>query len=121
MGLVFKTKLFSINQDLIENTIMNKTQDMGMMTGGLLGAGVGYIGGRIVGKVLTPSEYLYIKRYIKKHPGSHTYQAQRSYNRRRGIFKALGVLAGGAIGASKGFKVGNNTGEAIINTKNILV
>lgn len=120
MGLVFKTKLFSSKYILDDHQILNKSKNVGLVSGGLLGSGVGYLGGRLVGKILTPSEEDFISEYLLKNPESNSYDAYRAYKKRRSMYNKTGTIVGALVGGLKGYNLGNKTGEKIVKTKRYL-
>lgn len=120
MGLVFKTKLFSSKYIPEDSQILKESRNVGLISGGLVGSGVGYLGGRLVGKILTPSEEDFISDYLLKNPESNSYEAYKAYKRRRSIFNNTGTIVGALIGGAKGYRLGDKTGNNIIKTKRYL-
>lgn len=120
MGLVFKTKLFSSKYIPEDSQILKGSKNAGLIGGGLVGSGVGYLGGRLVGKILTPSEEDFISEYLLKNPESNSYDAYKAYKNRRSIYSKTGTMIGALVGGIKGYNLGSKTGDKIVKTKRYL-
>lgn len=120
MGLVFKTKLFSSKYIPEDSQILKGSRNIGLISGGLVGSGVGYLGGRLVGKILTPSEEDFISAYLLKNPESNSYDAYKAYKRRRSMFNKTGTVVGAFIGGTRGYNLGSKAGDKLVKTKRYL-
>lgn len=112
MGLVFKTRLFAEGYTRGEKTNIALSTAGGAIGNGLMGAGMGYLGGRLVGKLATPDKETFVERYLHSHPNATKFEAEEAYRKRRGKFKKYGAIAGGALGAINGAVAGNLVGKA---------
>lgn len=120
MGLVFRTRLFSSKYLPEDSQILKGSKNIGLISGGLVGSGVGYLGGRFIGKILTPSEEDFISEYLLKNPESNNYDAYKAYKNRRSIYNKTGTIIGALVGGVKGYNLGNKTGDKIVKTKRYL-
>ena len=73
---------------------------VGALAGGVVGAGAGYLGGKIVGKMVTPSEANFIRDYVHEHPGATEMDGLRAYRKERNKYKKYGALGLGALSAA---------------------
>ena len=114
MGLVFRTRLFADSYTKDEKNLIRKTTLGGAIGHGAVGAGAGYLGGRLVGKLATPNKEAFIEKYLKSHPDANKIEAEAAYKARRGKFNKYGALAGGVLGTVGGAFGGNSIGKGIV-------
>lgn len=112
MGLIFKTRLFAEEYTKGEKRNIALSTAGGAIGNGLVGAGMGYLGGRLVGKLATPNKETFVERYLHSHPNATKFEAEEAYRKRRGKFNKAGAIAGGALGALNGAVAGNLVGKA---------
>lgn len=120
MGLIFKTRSFadytggekkSIRGRIIKEAVGH----------GLLGAGVGFLGGKLAGKLATPKKEIFIEKYLQSNPKATKSEAEEVYKQRLAKFNKVGAITGGVLGAGVGAFAGNHIGKANVRADRDLI
>lgn len=109
MGLIFKTRLFAdytnAEKKYIRGSIAREAAGHG-----LVGAGVGYLGG----KLATPKKEIFIEKYLQSNPKATKSEAEIAYKQRLAKFNKVGAITGGVLGAGVGAFAGNRIGKSSV-------
>lgn len=109
MGIIFKTRLFAdytnAEEKYIRGSIAREAAGHG-----LVGAGVGYLGG----KLATPKKEIFIEKYLQSNPKATKSEAEIVYKQRLAKFNKVGAITGGVLGAGVGAFAGNRIGKSSV-------
>lgn len=79
-----------------------------------MGAGVGYLGGKLAGKLATPKKEIFIEKYLQSNPKATKSEAEIAYKQRLAKFNKVGAITGGVLGAGVGAFAGNRIGKSSV-------
>ena len=114
MGEVFRTRLFADSYTNAEKKYIRGSIAREAAGHGLVGAGVGYLGGKLAGKLATPKKEIFIEKYLQSNPKATKSEAEIAYKQRLAKFNKVGAITGGVLGAGVGAFAGNRIGKSSV-------